>query len=333
MKDWKRVDNGSVVSVVDAFTTRAFGDSSLIFVYHYHPVSKTLVELHFTTSSRGPYGNRASALAVPEQVIWNYIVQIASAIKSVHAAGLAVRCIDPSKAIVTEKGRIRLNACAVLDVVQFETNRPLVDLQQEDFVLFGRLILCIATSTPSMTTAAKLNIEQLARAYSVELRDTITWLLTPGPVSETKDVNELIRGISPHVLTLYDSSLHANDHLTATLSTELENGRLARLLMKLGTINERPEYEGNEKWSEYGERFMLKLFRDYVFHQVDAEGKPVVELGHIVESLNKLDAGSTQLIKLVSRNEENVFLISYRELKKLVEQSFGELTSKQGRRM
>lgn len=333
VKEWKRVDSGSVVSVVDAFTTRAFGDSSLIFVYHYHPVSKTLVEHHLTTPNRGLYGGRAAAAAIPEQVIWNYVVQIASAIKCVHLANLAVRCIDTSKIILTEKGRIRLNACAVHDVVQFEANKPLVDLQQEDFALFGRLILCLASNTPSMVTANKLNVETAARAYSVELRDTVTWLLTPAPEGQKKDVDELIRGISPHVLSLYDSAVHLNDSLTATLSGELENGRLARLLMKLGTVNERPEYENDARWSEYGERFMLQLFRDHVFHQIDAEGKPVVDMGHIVEALNKLDAGSGQMIKLVSRDESNMFFVSYRELKKVVEQSFMELVRKEVRRL
>ncbi|EHL01044.1 putative PAB-dependent poly(A)-specific ribonuclease subunit PAN3 [Glarea lozoyensis 74030] len=64
------------------------------------------------------YGNRVSQ-AVPEPVLWSYVVQIASAIKAVHAASLAVRCMDPSKVILTDKGRIRLNACAVLDVQSY----------------------------------------------------------------------------------------------------------------------------------------------------------------------------------------------------------------------
>lgn len=41
-------------------------------------------------------------------------------------------------------------------------------------------------------------------------------------------------------------------------------------------------------WSETGDRYLLKLFRDYLFHQVDEEGNPVLDLGHVVESLNKV---------------------------------------------
>ena len=51
-----------------------------------------------------------------------------------------------------------------------------------------------------------------------------------------------------------------------------------------------------------GDRYMMKLFRDYVFHQVDTEGQPVLDLAHVIESLNKLEVGSAEKVLLVSRN-------------------------------
>jgi len=113
--------------------------------------------------------------------------------------------------------------------------------------------------------------------------------------------------------------------LTSELSRELENGRIARLMMKLGTINERQEYDGDRSWSENGERYMLKLFRDYVFHQVDAAGSPVLDLAHMVRCLNKLDAGVDEKILLTSRDEQTNFVVTYKELKKQVTTAFGEL--------
>ncbi|XMA08948.1 hypothetical protein WAI453_001739 [Rhynchosporium graminicola] len=332
-KNWKRVDSASVVSVIDAFTTRAFGDSSLIFVYNYYPLSKTIVEAHFTNTNR--YGNRIAIAVVSEQILWGYVVQIANAIKSIHAANLAVRCMDPSKVLVTDKNRIRLNACSILDVVQFEADRPIAELQQEDFILFGKLILAIATNNlnlASTNTSLKGSLESLKRNYSVEFRDTVEWLLIPAAAPEAKDLSEFIRGISGQIMTSYDNSLHANDTSTSTLSSELENGRLFRLIAKLGTINERPEYEGDLKWSEVGERYILKLFRDYVFHQVNAEGKPVVDLGHVLECMNKLDAGSGEKIKLVSRDDQDCMIVTYKELKKQIDGAFGELLKPSGKR-
>ncbi len=317
-----------MVSIIDAFTTRAFGDSSLIFVTDYFPLSKTLVEHHFTSANR--FGHRISN-TVPEKVLWGYITQIASAIKSVHAANLAVRCMDPSKVILTDKLRIRLNACSILDVVHFEAQRPLAELQEEDFLHFGKLILSIGTNNLSHNQAMKAAVDQLGRLYSAELKDTVAWLLTPVQPPAVKTIDDLLTGISTHLVSAFDSSLHAQDTLTSELSRELENGRLFRLMAKLGTINERPEYEGDRNWSENGERYMLKLFRDYVFHQVDAEGRPVVGLGHILACLNKLDAGVEEKISLVSRDEQNVFVVSYRELKKLVNGAFGDLMKAPGK--
>ena len=42
------------------------------------------------------------------------------------------------------------------------------------------------------------------------------------------------------------------------------------------------------RWSEMGDRYVIKLFRDYVFHQVDEDGNPLIDLGHVVSCLNKV---------------------------------------------
>jgi PAB-dependent poly(A)-specific ribonuclease subunit 3 len=292
-------------------------------------MSKTLVEHHFTPTNR--YGNRAAA---NEQVMWAYIVQIASAIKAIHGHSLAVRCIDSSKIILTEKNRIRLNACSVLDVVQFDANRPIPELQQEDFLHFGKLMLSIASNNLNITIKANMSIDHLLRAYTPDFRSSIVWLLTPVPAPATKNINDFVASISGHLISSFDTSLHTHDTLTSYLMRELENGRLVRLMAKLGAINERPEYEGDIKWSEYGERYILKLFRDYVFHQVNADGKPVVDLGHMIACLNKLDAGTNEQIKLVGRDEQDCMFVTYKELKKQVELAFNDLikpTASKGR--
>jgi PAB-dependent poly(A)-specific ribonuclease subunit 3 len=151
------------------------------------------------------------------------------------------------------------------------------------------------------------------------------------------------------------------DQLEGELMSELENGRLVRLMSKLGFINERPEYvrivdfiSGSPKivhsfshelrWSETGDRYIISLFRDYVFHQVDESGNPVVNLTHVITCLNKvsidttlnwrislsehrdteqLDAGIDERIMLVSRDEQTCFVVSYKEIKACIESAFG----------
>ena len=41
-------------------------------------------------------------------------------------------------------------------------------------------------------------------------------------------------------------------------------------------------------WSESGDRYILKLFRDYLFHQTSENGQPWIDMGHIVQCLNKV---------------------------------------------
>jgi PAB-dependent poly(A)-specific ribonuclease subunit 3 len=321
VKDWKRIDNGGIVSIIDAFTTRAFGDSSLIFVTDYHPLSKTLVEHHFPVVGR--YNHRAG-LAVPEQTLWGYIVQIASAIKAVHDSNLAVRCLELSKVIRTDKNRVRLSACSVLDVVQFDAQRPLEDLQQEDLFLLGKLIVTIATNSLSSHMNLKVAIDQVGRSYTPDLTTTLSWLLAPQP-NLTKTIDDLLGGISRHIVATFDMALHSEDTMTSEFSRELENGRIVRLMAKLNTINDRPEYENNPSWDQSGDKWILKLFRDYVFHQVDSAGHPIVDLGHIISCINKLDAGSEEKLYMSSRDGETVYVASYKDLKKQVAAAFSEL--------
>lgn len=78
------------------------------------------------------------------------------------------------------------------------------------------------------------------------------------------------------------------DTLETNLGHELENGRIVRLLSKLGFIDERPEYNNDSRWSETGDRYIIKLFRDYMFHQVNDMGVPVTDMSHILSCLNKV---------------------------------------------
>ncbi|EOA85261.1 uncharacterized protein SETTUDRAFT_20779 [Exserohilum turcica Et28A] len=344
---WKRVLNGNVVTIHEAFTTRAFGDSSLILVTDYHPNSKSLADEHFKPVQRF-HGRQPTSSHVPEQVLWGYTVQIASALKAIHGSGLAARLITPSKILLTSKNRIRLNACGIMDIVQYDNARSVQDLQADDFVQLGRLILCIANNNPTAHLQMQKSMDYITRSYTARLKECVQWLLNPqpppgvpssptSPAPLQKDIDTFLGGIADQFASVFDSELHAQDTLTVTLGKELESSRLVRLLIKLNMINERPELDASQSmagnsgtnpssvWAETGERYYLKLFRDYVFHQVDANGHPVTDLAHILDCLNKLDAGTDEKIGLVSRDEQNVLIVSYREVKRALESSFQDL--------
>jgi len=343
---WKRIRNASVVNIHDAFTTRAFGDSSLIFVTDYHPLSKTIAEQHFHYVGNPRYNTNRAANHVPEQVLWGYIVQLASALKAIHSTNLAVRCLSASKVIITSKSRVRLNGVGILDVVQHDSPRTIADMQADDLVQLGKLILCIAGNSATALQNTQKALDNITRLYTQRLKDCVTWLLNPAPPLGTplspamaaagqqlqpqqptqpnKDIDTFLTAISPQLLTVLDADLTTTDTLSSHLSRELENARLVRLLAKLHTITERPEFEHNPAWSETGERYYIKLFRDYVFHQVDAAGRPVVDLGFVVGCLNKLDAGSEEKVCLTSRDEQTCFGASFGEIKRGVGGGGGE---------
>jgi PAB-dependent poly(A)-specific ribonuclease subunit 3 len=321
MRPWKRVNSGGIVTVLEAFTTRDFGDSSLIFVTDYHPNSKTIADTYLNHHPAPRFPTRQSG-PLSEPIMWSFMVQLASALKVIHAAGLAAQTILPSKVLITSKNRIRINGCGILDVVKFDSTIPIEDKQQEDFVQLGRLLLSIATNANAALNINKA-MDHISRVYNPKLKEVINWLLQP---TVEKSVDQLISGISSEMAATLDMQLHADDTLTSTLMAELENGRLVRLMTKLGLVNERPEFEHNPQWSETGERYYLKLFRDYVFHAVDEQGRPVTDMSHILACLNKLDAGSSENVTLISRDEQTALVVSYKDLKKGLEGAFNELS-------
>lgn len=64
---------------------------------------------------------------LPENLLWAYIVQLSSVIRTIHSAGLSVRCLHPSKILLISRTRpaIRLNCCGIFDLITFDpTSNP-----------------------------------------------------------------------------------------------------------------------------------------------------------------------------------------------------------------
>lgn len=78
----------------------------------------------------------------------------------------------------------------------------------------------------------------------------------------------------------------------------------------------------SHRWSETGDRYIIKLFRDYVFHQVDENLDPIVNLTHVLTRLNKLDAGSDEKIMLMARDEQSCLVVSYKDVKAYIEGAY-----------
>ena len=82
-----------------------------------------------------------------------------------------------------------------------------------------------------------------------------------------------------------------------------------RLLTKLGTVVDRTELNLDTAWAETGDRYMLKLFRDYVFHQVMEDGRPFLDMAHVIACLNRLDAGVPDKVRRTNRKFATSYLL------------------------
>lgn len=293
-----------------------------MIVSDYYPDSKTTAEKHFNQTA-GRF-NRNPSMSMSEQVLWSYIVQITNALKAVHSAHLAVRVIEPTKVILTDEDRIRLNGCALMDLLDREAH-DIADLQRLDFLEFGKFILAMGTNNMSNHVARTHVFAQNYYKTNPDFKMVVEWLLDHERPDNNEGIDSLIYLISSKAINAFNDSLRFNDQLYVHLNKEMENSRIVRLMTKLNCLNERPEYLHDRTLSAQGPRAVLGLFRDYVFHQIDAQGNPVVDMGHILSCLNKLDAGIEEKITLTTRDEQSVIVVSYKELKGAVEGTWQEL--------
>lgn len=304
VRRWQTIVHPAFVGVHEAFTTRDFGDASLCMVYDFYPGAETLFDL----LKREKFAR---------ETIMSYLLQLLSVLDTIHAAGLAAKTVDPTKILVTGPGRVRLNCCGLYDVVHYDKDQDVALFQQQDLRNLGLLVLCLACNSVDATK----NVEQSLGRLDEELREIVQYLVS----SNQKTASRVLASLSHCLTTCLNSSLDVNDRLEHELRRELENGRLVRLMAKLNFITERPDSELSQQWSETGDRYLIKLFRDYVFHQQDEMGKAVMDLGHVVRTLNKLDAGVDERITLISRNGQNCLIVSFKELRQCIENALREL--------
>lgn len=201
----------------------------------------------------------------------------------------------------------------------------ILSCQQADLISLGKVVLALACNSLAGIQRENLQkaMELVTINYSSDLKNLILYLLTDQ--NRMRSVNDIMPMIGARFYTQLDAAQMRNDVIEEDLAKEVQNGRLFRLLAKLGTINERPEFQKDPTWSETGDRYLLKLFRDHLFHQVTEAGAPWIDLSHIISCLNKLDAGVPEKISLISRDEKSVLVVTYSDLKRCFENTFQEL--------
>eukprot|EP00299_Pterocystis_sp_00344_P013588 c6675_g1_i1.p1 GENE.c6675_g1_i1~~c6675_g1_i1.p1 ORF type:complete len:268 (-),score=50.10 c6675_g1_i1:118-921(-) len=241
--------------------------------------------------------------------------------------------VHPSHIVLTGKNRVRLSGFGLADILGLYDCTSAASLrhaQFEDILCLGKVILQLACQSPTAALNIPKALETMSQRYSPHLRDYVSQLLSNSgisfPSAREASASSLL---TPRLSAFAEAALAYSDDLETLLSRELESSRISRLLMRLGFINERPSFEMDPNWSETGDRYLLKLFRDYVFHQEDEDGKPVIDYAHVISCLNKLDVGSSEKLLLVSRDETSVIITTYAELKRCMQSCMNELAAAQ----
>ncbi|PIS57012.1 hypothetical protein CJI97_000035 [Candidozyma auris] len=324
---WKKLQNPNIARLHDAFTTVAFGtygEPVLCVVYDYYPLANTLQEQHITRKLGGKLE------PITENLLWSYIIQMANALLDLHENKLyAGSSISLSKILITNKGRLRLGAVGVDDALTLkETNSTERDedtimQQNEDLKHFVDVIheLIRATLPFSVRNESfEQVLDQLHNLstvpYSEELVNALKGLTKLGKGQSLQDYfKEHLALRSLKVLSGLEDQA---DFMESQLSSELENGRLFRLMTKIDLLVNLPEKERTEN----GTFYVIKLFHQFIFNSYDEYGKPVVDLSRILVNLNKLDAGVDEKILLISAEEDSCIIVSYKEVKGIIESTF-----------
>mmetsp|Transcript_5136 Transcript_5136/g.12459 ORF Transcript_5136/g.12459 Transcript_5136/m.12459 type:complete len:639 (-) Transcript_5136:173-2089(-) len=315
----------NIVPVRTVFESQDFDEGKcLCFIYDYYPGAVPIATQYQIADAKQGLPGRG---LVAEPILWSFLLQLLSSLTSVHPHGLAALNINPFRVLV-QANRLRINFCGVSEALQLvPTDKTLAELQFEDLRNICQLLMSISCrSFIQGEQLEKRAFEVMKLTYSEDLIALFKFVLFTEHNKQKLPTVWDVQSLCWHRLVdeLQQTYIHI-DYMHNQLAKEHQNGRLFSLVSKLGFITERPEHRNDPRWSETGDRYLVKLFRDFIFHTVDEEGRPQVDLGHVVNCLNKLDAASPEKTLLTSRNQDSMLIVSYKELNRCIRAAFQEL--------
>lgn len=84
---------------------------------------------------------------LPEDLVWEYVIQLVSALRLVHSANLALRCIHPTKLLLTSPHRLRISCAGIMDIVSTTANTLPTPIQQVSTSFHSVYILPLSKET------------------------------------------------------------------------------------------------------------------------------------------------------------------------------------------
>ncbi len=59
---------------------------------------------------------------MPEQSVWDFVIQLTSIIRTIHSLNFACRILSPSRLLVDHKSRLRLSGVGIFEVIDCENS-------------------------------------------------------------------------------------------------------------------------------------------------------------------------------------------------------------------
>uniref|UniRef100_A0A7S1LCJ4 Pan3 C-terminal knob domain-containing protein n=1 Tax=Neobodo designis TaxID=312471 RepID=A0A7S1LCJ4_NEODS len=293
-------------------TDFVLGHNDVIAEYRFHRGAKTLLSAFFGS----PDQQQPPTQEVTEALLWSIACQLAGLIRTFHDAGVPLRGLHLTKILYLPVGQRVLFAGAGLKDLMSGGPAPKDSIeksQRADVISLGLLLLKLATRNP---TCISLEPLQKLTTVSPVLLHFITTC-----VDGTVKIEDLCRGLGERMSMEVGHQLGTADFLMQECAKEVHNGRLMKLLMKLN-------FAFAADISPDPEMIALRLLFQYLFHQVDENGAPRTDWGHVFFALNKLDTRSPDVVQLMSENDGTLLVISFADLRTLLDRAAASLVQK-----
>ncbi|EME32132.1 PAB-dependent poly(A)-specific ribonuclease subunit 3 isoform 1 [Galdieria sulphuraria] len=290
---WKKIRHPSVVPLCEVFSTFAFTQGAaneLVFVYPFYDNAQIFRKVYLPSEDE----ENKQVFPLPEKVIWTILIQLISSLDALHSAEMvAGESLSSSGILVVGTHRIRLNKCGIAESLstdsvgsknysQYSTSFVLdIERKKQDDVwrLMHLLFLLTLRSHASIVKNGvlqigvndALNVLQSMAFYSHDILHILSFLVDHYNRTLPVSITQICSIVAPQIIYDYGHVwLHA-DTLEAELDRRLNSSRLFQLISLFGFVLDWDDSSTISQWSETEDKFVLRLFYDYMFHPYDNE--------------------------------------------------------------
>lgn len=334
---WRRVRHPSIVPLCEVFSTFAFSQGAaneLVFVYPFYNNAQVFQKVYLPDEN----DSNKELYPLPEKVVWTIFIQLISSLEALHSAGIvAGESLSPSGILVLGTHRVKLNKCGIAESLSSDSSEGKsyshhssffaldIDSKKKDDIWRLMHILFLLTLRSQRSIVKKgmlqigvndaLTVLQNMRIYSDDILNVLSFLVDHYNRSLPVSVTQISSIVAPQIVCDYSHVWLHTDTLDAELDRRLNSSRLFQLFSLFGFVLEWDDGSATSQYSETEDKYILRLFFDYMFHPYDNETNCLLDISHVIECLNRVDVGSEELILLASKDSKSLLVVSYADIR------------------